>query len=296
MPLHGKSIASTFTDGRAPAPRSRQYFEQFGHRGLWDDGWKITTYHQPGQPFDDDEWGLFHVDEDFSECHDLAAQNPEKLREMIDAWWVEAGEYGVLPLDDRMIELFLLPTRPGTPHARDDYVYYPPISHIMMDAAPKLGMSSWTIIGDVTIPPGGAQGVLYAMGSHNIGLSFFLSDGQLQFDYNALAEHHRARAPLSLTPGRHTLTARLDAAGMSGTLTIGADGNDLGSVQVPKLMLILGPTGLDVGRDSLSPVVEDYPAPFPFTGDIHSLTVTLRPNSGDTDNMVAFAAAELAKE
>ena len=180
-------------------------FEQFGHRGLWDYGWKITTYHQPGQPFDDDEWGLFHVDEDFSECHDLAAENLERLREMIDAWWVEAGEHGILPLDDRLIELFLLPSRPGTPHARDDYVYYPPMSHLPMDAAPRLGMSSWDITADVTIPPGGAEGVIYARGSHNTGHSFFLAaDGELHFDYNALGDHHRAHAPLSLPPGRAT--------------------------------------------------------------------------------------------
>jgi arylsulfatase A-like enzyme len=295
MPLHGKSIASTFTDGAVPAPRSRQYFEQFGHRGLWDDGWKITTYHQPGQPFDDDEWGLFHVDEDFSECHDLAAENPERLREMIDAWWVEAGEHGVLPLDDRMIELFLLPARPGTPHTRNDYVYYPPMSHLSMDAAPRFGMSSWTITADVTIPPAGAHGVLYARGSHSLGHSFFLADGQLQFDYNALGDHHRAHAPLSLPPGRHTLTARFEAAGMRGTLTIGADGHDLGSAKVPKMLLILGPTGLDIGRDSLSPVVDDYLAPFPFTGEINSVTFTLHPTA-DGNDIAAVVGSELAKE
>jgi arylsulfatase len=138
--------------------------------------------------------------------------------------------------------------------------------------------------------------VLYALGGHSIGLSFFLADGQLQFDYNALGDHHRAHAPLSLTPWRHTLSARFDAAGTSGTLTIGADGHDLGSVHVPKIMPILGPTGLDIGRDSLSPVVEDYPAPFPFTGDINSITVTLHPNTPDANDITAIVAAELAKE
>jgi arylsulfatase A-like enzyme len=296
MPLHGKSIASTFTDGAVPAPRSRQYFEQFGHRGLWDDGWKITTYHQAGQPFDDDEWGLFHVDEDFSECHDLAAENPERLRAMIDAWWVEAGEHGVLPLDDRLIELFLLPSRPGTPHARHDYVYYPPMSHLPMDAAPRLGMSGWDITADVTIPPGGAEGVIYARGTHNTGHSFFLAaDGELHFDYNALGDHHRAHAQLALAPGRHTLTAHFDATAPSGTLTIGADGHDLASVEVPKIMLILGWTGLDIGRDTLSPVVDDYPAPFPFTGDINSVTFTLHPTA-DGNDIAAIVGSELAKE
>ncbi len=119
-PLHGASIVSTFDDASAPSPRSIQYFEQMGHRGLWADGWKITTYHDQGHPFDDDEWGLYHLDKDFAECHDLAAEHPEKLCELIDAWWVEAGQHGVLPLDDRTIELFGGTPRPGTVHARCD--------------------------------------------------------------------------------------------------------------------------------------------------------------------------------
>src|SRR5690606_3959289 len=114
----------------APAPRPVQYFEQMGHRGLWAGGWKVTTYHEPGQPFDDDEWGLFHLDEDFSECHDLRHEHPGKLRELTDLWWAEAHDHGVLPLDDRTIELFTAPPRPDSVHARRTYAYQPPMSHI----------------------------------------------------------------------------------------------------------------------------------------------------------------------
>jgi arylsulfatase len=89
-----------------------------GHRGTWADGWKATTYHEQGRPYDDDEWGLFHLDEDFSEYHDLAAEHPGKLKELVETWWAEAGAMGVLPLDDRTIELFAAEPRPGTPHAR----------------------------------------------------------------------------------------------------------------------------------------------------------------------------------
>jgi arylsulfatase A-like enzyme len=295
LPLHGAPITPTFTGPAAPPARSTQYFEQMGHRGLWQDGWKITTYHEQGHPFDDDEWALFNLDADFSECHDLAASEPERLRAMIDAWWVEAGAHGVLPLDDRTIELFGSPPRPGTVHARPDYVYYPPLTHIPADASPQLGGRSWTITADVVVPDGPVEGVLYARGSHNVGHSFFVQDGALHFDYNALGTHYRATSPLRLEAGRHELGARFDREGQGGVLTISADGADLASVEIAKLVRMLGSTGVDVGRDGLSPVVDDYDPPFPFTGQIERITFRTR-SRADSADTAAVAAAELAKE
>ena len=293
LPLHGESIAATFDDPKART-RSVQYFEQMGHRGLWADGWKITTYHDQGQPFDDDEWGLYHLDSDFSECHDLADRNPQKLRELIDVWWVQAGEYGVLPLDDRTIELFGGVPRPGTVHARKDYVYRPPVSHVPADACPPLGGRAWTITAVVHVEDK-VEGVLYARGSHNVGHSFFVKDGALQFEYNALGTRHRATAPLSLTPGRHQLMARFDREGSGGTLTVGCDGVDLGSVEIAQLVRMLGSTGMDIGRDALSPVTDDYIAPYPFTGVIESVTFAIR-SKADAADVRSIAQAELAKE
>ncbi|MEY2478229.1 MAG: hypothetical protein QOG87_3544 [Actinomycetota bacterium] len=295
MPVHGASIASTFDDADAPAPRNVQYFEQMGHRGLWADGWKITTYHEQGQPIDDDEWGLYHLDEDFNECTDVADEHPEKLRELIDAWWVEAGQHGVLPLDDRTIELFGGSPRPGTVHARRDYTYFPPIAHIPADAAPPLGGRAWTITAAVEVGDGGAEGVLYARGGHNVGHVFFVQDGALHFDYNALGTHYRATARLPLTPGCHDLFARFDRAGKGGTLTIGLDGEDLTSVEIPRIVRMLGSTGLDIGRNSLSPVVDDYQAPFPFTGTIDRIDFQIR-SRADAAEVAATARAELSKE
>jgi arylsulfatase A-like enzyme len=295
IPLHGRPITATFTDAAAPPPRQVQYFEQMGHRGLWADGWKITTYHEQGQPFDDDEWGLFHLDSDFSECHDLAADEPARRREMIDAWWIEAGYHGVLPLDDRTIELFGGTPRPGTVHARRDYVYYPPVAHIPADASPRLGGRTWVISAMVLVPGMEAEGVLYARGGQNGGHSFFVRDGQLHFAYNALGTQHRASGPVRLTPGRHELTARFERTGPGGTITIGADGTDLGSVEIPAVMRIISSTGVDIGRDALSPVVSDYEGPFAFTGSIERVTfrVGSRP---DAEDVAATARTELARE
>jgi arylsulfatase len=295
IPMAGASIASTFDDPEAPAPRSIQYFEQMGHRGLWAGGWKITTYHEQGKPIDDDEWALFHLDTDFSECADLSADHPDKLRELIDAWWVEAGQHGVLPLDDRTIELFGGTPRPATVHARKDYTYYPPIAHIPADAAPPLGGRSWTIIADVDVPATGAEGVLYARGGHNVGHSFFVKDGELHFDYNALGAHYRVAAPLSLGAGRHALVARFDRDGPGGTLTLALDGADLAAIEIPKIVRMLGSTGLDIGRDGLSPVVDDYDPPFPFTGTIDRVTFQIR-SRADAEELAATARVELAKE
>jgi len=294
MPVHGASLAATFADPDAPAPRHVQYFEQMGHRGLWADGWKITTYHTQGEPLDDDEWALYHLDSDFSECRDLSAAHPDKLRELIDAWWAEAGQHGVLPLDDRTIELFGGTPRPATVHARRDYVYYPPVSHIPADACPPLGGRPWLISAEVEVD-GPVQGVLYARGGQNAGHSFFLRDGLLTFDYNALGTHYRASAPVALAPGRHVITARFDRNGSAGRLTIGADGSDLGSVEIDAIIRMLGSTGLDIGRDALSPVVSDYEPPFPFEGRIERITFAVR-SRADAAEIAATARAELSRE
>ena len=293
--IHGGPITATFDDPAAPPPRSVQYFEQMGHRGLWSDGWKITTYHEQGHPFDDDEWGLYDLDTDFSECHDLAAEHPDKLRDLIDAWWVEAGAYGVMPLDDRTIELFGGSPRPGTVHARSDYVYYPPIAHIPADACPPLGGRSWNVTAEVHVRDSGAEGVLYARGGHNVGHSFFVQHGALHFDYNALGTHYRASAPVSLPPGPHAIAARFERAGPGGRLTLALDGDDLTTIEIPKIVRMLGSTGLDLGRDALSPVVDDYDAPFAFTGTIERITFQIR-SRADAAEIAATARAELSKE
>ena len=294
IPLHGRSLRATFTDPDAAAPRPVQYFEQMGHRGIWADGWKATTYHRPGHPYDLDEWELFHLDEDFSECHDLAAAEPGRLRDLVDLWWAEAGTYGVLPLDDRTLELFGVQTRPATPHTGATYRYRHPISHVPSDAAPLLGGRSWTITAEVVVE-GPVEGVLYARGSHNVGHSFFVADGVLHFDYNALGTHHRASAPVTLEAGRHLLSAHFDRQGAGGTLHIGADGRDLAQVEIPRLVRMLGSTGMDVGRDALSTVVEDYVGPNPFTGAIVALTVELHSPRSEAD-VAATAMVEMARE
>ena len=294
IPMAGSSIRPTFNSAEAANPRSIQYFEQMGHRGIYADGWKACTWHQSGTPFDDDNWELFFLPDDFSECHNLAAQNPEKLAEMIALWWSQAETYGVLPLDDRSIELFGAPPRPHTPHARRSYEYFPPISHIPADASPQLSGRPFTLRVMVTVNDGD-EGVLYARGSHNVGHSLYLKDGVLTFVYNALGSLSRVSAPVALSDGTHVLGARFERSGKGGSIVLTADGEDLATGAIPQLVRILGSTGMDLGRDALSQVCDDYDGEFPFTGSIDRVVFDL-PLRSDAQDLQAQAAAEFARE
>jgi arylsulfatase len=294
IPLAGAPMTQTFADAEAPSPRHIQYFEQMGHRGIYADGWKAVTWHMGGTPYEADRWELYNLAEDFSECHNLAEEHPEKLVELVELWWAEAGAHGVLPLDDRTIELFMMPPRPHTPHARGRYVYYPPISHIPADACPSLGGRPFVLTCDIECD-NDPSGVLYARGSHNVGHSFFLKDGVLNFDYNALGNHTRVAAPVQLAPGAHTLGVRFDRLGGGGRLTLLVDGNELSSAEIPSIVRMLGSTGMDLGRDALSQVVSDYDDDFPFTGTITSVSFDL-PAKKEVADATAEMAAEFGKE
>src|SRR5262249_2878201 len=106
MPLEGTSFAASLADAAAPSKARPQYFEVFGHRGLWHAGWKAVAFHPPGTPYDGDRWELFHLDADFSETNDLAAAHPDRLAALVELWWKEAERHKVLPLDDRFRERF----------------------------------------------------------------------------------------------------------------------------------------------------------------------------------------------
>jgi len=274
MPMTGTSMAYTLDAAEVSTRKQVQYFEMFGHRGIWADGWKAVTYHQPGTPFDDNEWELYHLNEDFSESRNLAAENPEKMREMIDLWWVEAGRQGVLPLDDRRF-LFKSMRRPGTPHAKRHYTYYPPISHVPSDVAPTLGSRTWTMHVEVNRLDAAVQGALAAQGTQNGGYSWYIKDNKMIFDYNIFAEHHVVRSGIEVPTGRIQLEVRFVRDGETGNITLVIDGQTCGTIQVPYVMRMISSTGLDIGKDSLSPVTDDYQAPFSFTGRILKFDVVL---------------------
>ena len=294
-PLHGTSFAPTFQSSGAKVERGPQYFEMGGHRGLYMDGWKAVTRHTSGVSFDDDTWELYNLAEDFSETNDLAAQEPERLKAMIDQWWREAEEHGVLPLDDRgALALFRSSMRPGLPSSRRRFVYRPPITRVVADACPPVARS-WRTIIELEHPPENGDGALVSRGTINSGYVIYISDGKLHFDYNAFHEHTHLTASKSLSPGRHSveLIVERDEAG-GADLALSVDGEQVAAGKLPRMLAMLSSIGMDLGR-SLAPVCEGYAAPFIYAGKIDTVVFEVGglPTGGEVR---AQARAEMSRQ
>ena len=273
MAVHGTSMAYAFQAGAGnePTRKRSQYFEMFGHRAIWHDGWKAVCYHEPGASYDTEAWELYHADLDASEAHDLARQQPDKLRALIELWWAEAGANGVLPLDDRRGgELFKTAQFRGNTARRTRFIYYPPVSRHSADVAPPTGNRSFSILADCTLT--GQNGVILARGSANGGYVLFVKDGHLVFDYNFFHTHTQVRASHPLPSGPCLAGVRVDRVGKTGTATLVVDGTDCGSVEIAEMAVMVSSTGLDVGR-SIAPVCHDYEPPGVFEGVLRSVTV-----------------------
>ena len=193
-PIEGVSFAESFSDAGAESKHITQYFEMFGHRSLYKDGWRaVCPYPGPnfvagaklgyhfGEPFpaealrerDQHGWELYHVAEDFAECHNVADQHPEVLQELISGWYVEAGKYNVLPLDGPNPARFSTP-RPQLAGARERYVYYPNTQSVPESVAVKVLNRPHVIAALVDIPGGGAEGVLLSHGGNSGGYTLFV--------------------------------------------------------------------------------------------------------------------------
>ena len=304
MPVSGTSFAYTLDEADGPSRKPSQYFELAGDRGIWRDGWKAVTHHVRGAPYSDDEWELYHLEADFSESHNLAAEHPERLRELIDLWWIEAGRYGVLPMDDRKV---LGPTgvipvaprhdlarkRPDAIQASQIYRYLPPISQIPAQAAAPMGGSQWLVTAEVLRPDAAAEGVLLARGRGS-GLSFWLQDNRLHCEYRGSATpilvHSNAEVPV----GEVVIGARLEGTkvGAPGRLTLLIDGTEAGSVEIPRISRGVGNAPADIGLDRPAAVSDSYQAPFAFSGTIHALNIELTPFPDQSNNEEARARYE----
>jgi arylsulfatase len=298
MPIHGTSLAYSFPAAAKAEPtrKTAQYFEMLGHRGIWAGGWKAVAYHEAEKPFEQDTWELYHLDKDFSESRDLAKSHPEKLREMIELWWSEAGRNGVLPLDDRRVELWAPAPGAYNPRNRDQYVFRPPIDLIPGESAPDLGNRSFTITIDLERAKATDGGCLLSFGDVKSGFAFYILKDRLAFDYNLFGTHYRAVADTALPTGRSQVRAEIKRQGPGALITLSADGKSCGSVEVPQLLRRLWRGGLNLGRNDGTPVSKDYLAPFVFEGRLHLVTIDVPPAKPTPHDQRARARAELAQQ
>ena len=275
LPITGTSMRYSFDDADAPTTRTVQYFEMMGHRAVHADGWKAVTRHQSGRSFDDDRWELYHVAVDRSECHDLAEEMPEKVQDLIELWWREAEAHGVLPLDDRTIELFGARFRDRSPHpAHRRYVYRPPMTPLPAQVGASIGGRSYDLVA-VIDRPAGASGVLYATGTENSGVSVFVQRDRLVFDYNCFGDHSVVESDREVPVGASEVGVRFRRDGKTAVATLVIDGTECGRLDIPLVMGMMSSVGPSVGYDHGSPVSERYRAPFPFEGVLDRVEIQL---------------------
>ena len=280
MPVTGHSFAALLADAEAPAVNTLQYFENAGSRALiaeLDGGWwKAVTKHRQGDDFDTEPWELYDLSADPSECRDLAAEQPERLVGMVDLWWQEAERHGVPPLDDRLIELFAPHLSERAPHRPDRrYVYRPPMQPIPAQASAAVGGRSFDLAARVTTQPGD-EGVIWATGNENSGVSVFVQNDRLVLDYNAFNAHTVVESSTTVPPGDTTLHVHLERGSHStGWVEVSIDDGPPTRGEIPFYMRIVSSVGSSVGFDHGSAVSTRYSAPFEFTGTLHEVVVQL---------------------
>ena len=277
LPIEGRSLLATFADASAPAPRDSQYFEMLGSRAIYQGGWKATTDHVGGQlaverehiegshVFDEDNWLLFDLAHDFSESHDVSAEQPERVQQLVDKWWSEAERNHVLPLDDSFIARAAAMYRPPYgPHFRT--VFAPGGGSISEDVMPPLG-AGYVVTARVEVE-GNAEGILFALGNWTNGCALYLLDGRLVHVFNGFGNAHRIvasepvpRAPTSSRTGTNATagsatgscasTAVRSAAGRSPT-TCPSDGRS-GAPGSPSVTTAASPSATTTRCRSRSP-------------------------------------------
>ena len=302
-PVEGVSMVYTFdeTKAKAPSTHSTQYFEMFCNRGIYHDGWYACT-----TPFaapwllgtgklpdvNDYQWELYDLTHDYSQCNDLKAKNPGKLKELQALFLTEAAKYQVFPLDNTLLPRILTP-RPSATAGKSVFTYSGVKAGIPVDNAPSILNKDYTITAQITVPKGGGEGMIVTLGGRFGGYGLFLQHGKPVFVYNLLdLERFRWEGGVGavlgedvfgreLKPGQHTIEFDFKydgpGPGKGGTGVLSVDGKELAKKTIkhtiPVLMSI--DETFDVGLDTRTGVDHSYEVPFKFTGTIDKLTFKL---------------------
>ncbi|MBZ0159014.1 MAG: arylsulfatase [bacterium] len=290
-PIEGVSLAYTFADPKATSRHITQYFEMFGNRAIYHDGWLAGTVHRaawefkPRATLENDTWELYDTRTDFSLANDLATKNPGKLKELQDLFLKEAVKYQVLPLDDRTLERLnaALVGRPDLMAGRTSLTVYEGMIGMSENVFINVKNRSHTITAEVEIPKEGANGVILAQAGRFGGWSLYVKDSKPTYTYNWLGlQRYTVTAKQALPPGKATIRFEFasDGGGLgkggTGTLLVNGKQVATGRVDRTQCCAFSADEGADVGADEGTSVSEAYTVPFKFTGKIAKVTIELK--------------------
>jgi arylsulfatase A-like enzyme len=308
LPLDGVSMASSFEHPDAPSLHTTQYYEVLGNRGIYHDGWLANTTPQV-MPWNTNSilpngdvlhypWELYDLKTDPAQAHDLAATDPQRLKQMQALFDQQAREYDVYPIQNtgvayRSLQMLNAAHTPLRAH----YVFWGPGIGAPTLIADQLFWSSFTITADVTVPHGGANGVILAVGSMFGGWSFYLKDGK-PTAYASVSVYPglqtRVSAGSALAAGEHHLVFAYKAGKAGGVVTISDNGTVIANGQISKVPRIFGSSSetMDVGEDTGAQVTDDYSDGGVFTGDINKVVLDATPLPPGLLKMMKFPDAD----
>ncbi len=324
-PLEGVSMLYSFNDAAAADRHETQYFEMFGNRGIYHKGWTAVTRHKTpwllmGEQvpaFDDDVWELYDTTKDWSQAHDLSKEMPEKLHELQRLWLIEAVRYNVLPMDDDLSRRLNsdLAGRPVLIKGKRQLLFGS-MGRLSENSVINIKNKSHSVTAEITVPLSGAEGVIIAQGGNIGGWALYAQGGgggppppprpppppppppppaKLKYCYNLLGvQYFYVESGAAMTPGDHQV--RMEFAydgggfGKGGTVTLYVDGQNAGTgkVAATAAMVFSADDGCNVGRDSGSPVSQDYgPRGNAFNGAVKGVEIAIDDDTGGADHMVS---------
>jgi arylsulfatase A-like enzyme len=299
MPLHGRSMVPSFDDAAAAEHRETQYFEMFVNRGIYHKGWTAVTRHSTPwtaaemPAYDDDVWELYAPD-DWTQAHDLAADQPERLAELQRLFLIEAARYDVLPLDDRRFERFNpdLAGRPQLIHGSSQLLYEG-MGRLSENSVLNVKCKSHAITAQVEVPDGGAEGVLVAQGGAYAGWSLYLLGGRPVYCYNFFGlQRFKIAADAAVPAGEHQVRMEFgyDGGGLGkgGDVKLYVDGEQVadGRVEHSVPALFSADETLDLGNDSATPVSDDHGSDNSFTGRVRWVQIDIDEAAEDLDHLI----------
>jgi arylsulfatase A-like enzyme len=300
MPLHGKSMAPTFDDAAAREHRETQYFEMFVNRGIYHKGWTAVTRHSiPWKPtempaYDDDVWELY-APEDWTQAHDLSADQPEKLRDLQRLFLLEATRYNVLPLDDRRFERFNadLAGRPQLIRGKSQLLFGG-MGRLSENSVLVVKNKSHAVTARIEVPEDGGEGVLIAQGGAYGGWSLYLDGGRPAYCYNFFGlQRFKVYGDQVVPPGEHQVRMEFtyDGGGLGkgGDARLYIDGNKVGEGRVENTQPVVfsADETTDLGRDSATPVSDDHGYENAFTGRLHWVQIDIDEAAEDLDHLIS---------